>query len=80
MLAARVNGYRSSDLDELCTSGEVVWVGAGSLGATDGRIRLVYRDQVGLLIPDTDDPPTTRPTRRSACTSENGARRSGLTL
>ena len=56
VLAARVNGYRSSDLDELCTSGEVVWVGAGSLGATDGRIRLVYRDQVGLLIPDIDDP------------------------
>ncbi|HAI64074.1 MAG TPA: DEAD/DEAH box helicase, partial [Acidimicrobiaceae bacterium] len=56
VLAARVNGYRSSDLDELCTSGEVVWVGAGSLGATDGRIRLVYRDQVGLLIPDIDEP------------------------
>jgi ATP-dependent Lhr-like helicase len=56
VLAARVNGFLSSDLDELCTSGEVVWVGAGSLGATDGRIRLVYRDQVGLLIPDIDDP------------------------
>ncbi|MDG1367473.1 MAG: DEAD/DEAH box helicase, partial [Acidimicrobiales bacterium] len=56
VLAARVNSYRSSDLDELCTSGEVVWVGAGSLGATDGRIRLVYRDQVGLLIPDIDEP------------------------
>ena len=56
VLAARVNSYRSSDLDELCTSGEVVWVGAGSLGAADGRIRLVYRDQVGLLVPDTDEP------------------------
>ena len=29
-----------------------LWVGAG---ATDG-LRLVYRDQVGLLIPDIDDP------------------------
>ena len=57
VLAARVNSYRSSDLDELCTSGEVVWVGAGSLGAADGRIRLVYRDQVGLLLPDGDEPP-----------------------
>ena len=27
-------------LDELCTAGELVWVGAGSIGASDGRVRL----------------------------------------
>lgn len=51
VLAARVVGYRPSDLDELCASGEVVWVGAGPLGAADGRIRLVFRDQAGALAP-----------------------------
>ena len=34
----------------LCTSGEVVWVGAGAIGSTDGRIRLAFRDQAGLLL------------------------------
>ena len=33
-------------LDELCTSGDVVWVGAGALGARDGRIRLCFADQL----------------------------------
>jgi ATP-dependent Lhr-like helicase len=60
VLTGRVNGYRPSDLDELCTSGEVVWVGGGSLGATDGRVRLLFRDQVPLLAVDAgigpDDP------------------------
>jgi ATP-dependent Lhr-like helicase len=49
VLAARVAGYRPADLDELCASGEVVWLGAGSLGATDGRIALHLFDQVPLL-------------------------------
>ena len=50
ILAARVAGFRPADLDALCTSGEVVWVGAGALGANDGRVRLVFRDQAGLLV------------------------------
>ena len=59
VLAARVLGYRPSDLDELCASGEVVWVGAGPLGAADGRLRLMFRDQVGALAP--------APSGQSAC-------------
>ena len=59
VLAARVLGYRASDLDELCASGEVVWVGAGGIGAADGRIRLVFRDQAPLLAP--------APSGESAC-------------
>ena len=43
--------YRPADLDALCTSGEVVWIGAGAIGATDGRVRLVFRDQAALLVP-----------------------------
>lgn len=59
VLAARVLGYRPSDLDELCASGEVVWVGAGPLGAADGRLRLMFRDQVPALAP--------APSGESAC-------------
>ena len=33
VLPARVRGYRAAILDELCTSGELVWVGAGAIGA-----------------------------------------------
>ena len=57
VLPARMAAYRQSDLDALCTAGEVVWVGAGALGATDGRVRLVYRDRLGLLVPTADEPP-----------------------
>ncbi len=38
-------------LDELCTAGEVVWIGAGGLGARDGRVRLCFADQLPLLAP-----------------------------
>ena len=59
MLPARVVGYRPAMLDELCTSGEVVWTGAGAIGARDGRIRLCFADQIALLAPgwDTLEPP-----------------------
>ena len=54
VLAGRMAGYKPADLDQLCTSGEVVWVGAGGLGAVDGRVRLVFRDQAALLLPGSD--------------------------
>ncbi|MEM7275362.1 MAG: crosslink repair DNA glycosylase YcaQ family protein [Actinomycetota bacterium] len=57
ILAARVDGYQPADLDTLLTAGEVVWVGGGALGPTDGRVRLVWRDQVGALIPEADPDP-----------------------
>ena len=59
VLPARVGAYRPPLLDELCTSGEVVWVGAGALGARDGRIRLCFADQLAVLAPSWEqrDPP-----------------------
>ena len=59
LLPARVAGYRAASLDELCTSGEVIWVGAGAIGHRDGRVRLCFADQVALLAPgwETPDPP-----------------------
>ena len=60
VLAARVAGYRSSMLDELCTSGDVVWLGAGAIGSSDGRVRLCFADQIAVLAPSWEriDPPT----------------------
>ncbi|CAN5560903.1 ATP-dependent helicase [soil metagenome] len=55
VLPSRLHTYNRADLDALCTSGEVVWVGAGPLGSTDGRVRLVFRDQVDVLVPPPSD-------------------------
>jgi ATP-dependent Lhr-like helicase len=57
VLPARLSGYRPADLDALCTAGEVVWIGAGSIGASDGRVALFFRDQVAALAPDPLDVP-----------------------
>ena len=58
VLPARVVGYRLGDLDALLTAGEIVWVGAGSVGAADGRIRLFWREQAALLaVSNIEDPP-----------------------
>jgi ATP-dependent helicase Lhr and Lhr-like helicase len=55
VLPGRVLGYRPSMLDELCTAGDVVWVGAGASGARDGRIRLCFADQLALLAPGWEE-------------------------
>ncbi len=57
VLPARMAEYRTSDLDALMTSGEVVWIGAGAIGSKDGRIRLAFRDHAALLISPNDAPP-----------------------
>ncbi|MDO8364937.1 MAG: crosslink repair DNA glycosylase YcaQ family protein, partial [Actinomycetota bacterium] len=49
ILPARLRSYRPTELDELCTAGELVWVGAGALGGNDGRIRLCFADQLPVL-------------------------------
>ena len=62
VLPARVRGFRPADLDALCAAGELVWVGAGALGADDGRISLVYRDRLALLAPTPGAEPPQGPT------------------
>jgi ATP-dependent Lhr-like helicase len=49
VLPARVEGYRAAMLDELCASGDLVWTGAGALGADDGKVRLFFRDRAKQL-------------------------------
>jgi ATP-dependent Lhr-like helicase len=38
-------------MDQLCASGEVVWIGAGALGRHSGRVALYLREDLGLLGP-----------------------------
>jgi ATP-dependent helicase Lhr and Lhr-like helicase len=47
---ARLPRYTPRLFDELLTSGEIVWLGAGPLGRDDGKVRLYLRDQAALLV------------------------------
>jgi ATP-dependent Lhr-like helicase len=51
VLPRRLGAYSPSWLDELCTSGEVVWIGAGARGRNDGRVALYFREDVRLAGP-----------------------------
>jgi ATP-dependent Lhr-like helicase len=57
VLPRRVGAYSPSWMDQLCASGEVVWLGAGALGRS-GRVALYFRDDVALLgAPAASEPP-----------------------
>jgi ATP-dependent Lhr-like helicase len=51
VLPRRLGAYSPTWLDELCTSGELVWIGAGALGRNDGRVALYFREDVRLAGP-----------------------------
>ncbi|TMC49875.1 MAG: DEAD/DEAH box helicase [Chloroflexi bacterium] len=51
VLAPRVAGYGPHLLDQLVSTGEVVWAGRGSLGAADGRVALYLRRDAAPLLP-----------------------------
>jgi ATP-dependent Lhr-like helicase len=54
LLPRRVPGYRPEMLDQLCASGEVVWVGAGL-----DRVAVFFREDAPVLgAPAAADPPT----------------------
>lgn len=52
VLPSRVAGYTPSLLDELTSSGEVVWAGAGALPGKDGWVSLMLADTAPLLLPE----------------------------
>jgi ATP-dependent Lhr-like helicase len=60
VLPRRLGAYSPTWLDQLTTSGEVVWIGAGALGRT-GRIALYYRDDVHLAGPPPSNAKLERP-------------------
>ncbi|MFI6951567.1 DEAD/DEAH box helicase [Streptomyces sp. NPDC050422] len=51
ILPSRVSGYSPALLDELTTTGEVVWAGAGALPGKDGWLCLYPADSAPLLLP-----------------------------
>ena len=52
VLASRVSDYESSYLDELTSSGEVIWAGHAPLPGSDGWVSLHLADQAHLTLPD----------------------------
>jgi ATP-dependent Lhr-like helicase len=51
VLPRRVGAYSPAWTDQLCASGELVWVGAGALGRNSGRVALYFRDDAAALGP-----------------------------
>ena len=51
VLPRRVGAHSPAWLDQLCASGELVWVGAGSLGRNSGRVALLFREDARWLGP-----------------------------
>ncbi len=51
VLPSRVRDYTPALLDELTTTGEVLWAGAGALPGKDGWISLYLADAAPLLLP-----------------------------
>ena len=51
VLPRRTGAYSPGWLDQLCASGEVVWVGAGPLGRRTGKVALFFRDDAAVLGP-----------------------------
>ena len=59
VLPRRAGAYSAAWLDQLCASGELVWVGAGTLGRSTGKVVLYFREDAPLLGPPNikGDPP-----------------------
>jgi ATP-dependent Lhr-like helicase len=51
VLPRRVGAYSPAWMDQLCASGELVWVGAGSLGRNSGRVALLFREDARFVGP-----------------------------
>ena len=75
VLPRRVGAYSPTWMDQLCASGEVVWVGAGALGRNSGRVALYFREDAEAIGPPPckGEPPAEPRARRAARAA--GARR-----
>ena len=63
VLPRRIGAYSPAWTDQLCASGELVWVGAGALGRNSGRVALYFRDDAAVLGPPAfkGEPPDSPP-------------------
>ena len=55
ILPSRVADYSPTMLDELTSSGEVVWAGAGALAGDDGWVTLCPAELAPLLLPEPSE-------------------------
>jgi ATP-dependent helicase Lhr and Lhr-like helicase len=60
VLPRRLGAYSPSWMDELCTGGELVWVGAGALGRS-GKVAIYFREDVRLAGPPPANAKLQRP-------------------
>jgi ATP-dependent helicase Lhr and Lhr-like helicase len=51
VLPRRIGAYSPAWMDQLCASGEIVWIGAGALGRHSGRVALYFREDLAELGP-----------------------------
>jgi len=51
VLPARIRGFHPAQLDQLCTSGELIWRGFEPLGNDDGRVALYLAGHFDALAP-----------------------------
>jgi len=51
ILPSRVAGYSPAMLDQLCSSGEVIWMGAEPIGKDDGWVGLYLSGEGEILMP-----------------------------
>ncbi len=49
VLPRRIGAYSPAWMDQLCASGEIVWIGAGALGRNSGRVALYFREDLAVL-------------------------------
>src|SRR4051794_7108268 len=60
VLPRRIGAYSPAWLDQLCTAGELVWVGAGAL-ASSGRVAIYFREDVRVAGPPPASAKVERP-------------------
>jgi ATP-dependent Lhr-like helicase len=51
VLPRRTGAYSPAWMDQLCAAGELVWIGAGALGRSSGRVALYFREDLSVLGP-----------------------------
>jgi ATP-dependent Lhr-like helicase len=51
VLPRRVGAYSPTWMDSLCAGGELVWIGAGSLGRNSGKVAFYFREDARWLGP-----------------------------
>ncbi|WP_243789186.1 ATP-dependent helicase [Saccharopolyspora gloriosae] len=72
VLPARLPGYSPALLDELTSTGEVTWVGSGSLAGGDGWIALAPTDVADLLLPDLPEATAETPLHEAILSTLDG--------